>query len=39
MADSLDDLDHANINETYCKKHKGFWHHECGCEPEDELEE
>jgi hypothetical protein len=36
MADSLDDLDHPSINETYCKNHKGVWPHECGCEFEDE---
>lgn len=37
MSDSLDDLDHTSINETYCKKHKGLWYHECGCKPDDEY--
>lgn len=32
MSDSYDDLDNIDIEETYCKKHRGLWPHECGCD-------
>lgn len=34
MSDFEDDeLSKALLESTYCKKHKGLWPHECGCNP------
>lgn len=35
MSDSYDDYESeyaGSIEDTYCKKHKGLWQHECGCD-------
>lgn len=39
MSDAYEDLvASVCLESTYCKKHKGMWPHECGCD-QDEYED